>query len=474
MTCSLLMGILDKRAERLLRRNINAPNQVARLTDVKDFPLVFWLISVICVAYYSSIFPFIAQGDFKKTVYEGIQLDEKYSIFTEFLCKTIQLGPQDANTVNSMIYIVAAVTSPFFGIMIDKVGRNLTWVVLSILITALAHSILIFTYLNPYIGTITMGLGYSLLAGALWPLVALIVPEYQMGTAYGICQAIQNLGNAVMSILTGIVVKSGYFSLEMFFLGWLGIALIASMFVWILNTNQKRTLNMTPEERECAQELANQDQEKLLGDSEQDSSGEITPNSDFQIRNRYLSRIGAPTMQEEGLIPDVIDTAPGEVLHVTYSGGEKVHFGHELTPTQVKDPPTVQWTANQDAYYTLAMVDPDAPSRENPTFREVNHWLIGNIHGSDLESGDVITEYLGSGPPKGTGLHRYIFLVFKQSKKLQFDEPKTAKLSRAHRLNFNLRKFVKKYSLGDPIAGNFYKAQWDPYVDERVKMISNN
>lgn len=38
----------------------------------------------------------------------------------------------------------------------------------------------------------------------------------------------------------------------------------------------------------------NQDQEKLLGDSEQDSSGEITPNSDFQIRNRYLSRIGAP------------------------------------------------------------------------------------------------------------------------------------------------------------------------------------
>ncbi|KAK9695459.1 Major Facilitator Superfamily [Popillia japonica] len=253
MICSLFMGILDKRAEKLLRRNINAPHQVARLTDVKDFPLIFWLISIICVSYYSSIFPFIAQGE-------------------SFFVKRFNLDPQDANTVNSMIYIIAAVTSPFFGILIDKVGRNLTWVVLSILITALAHSILIFTYLNPYVGTITMGLGYSLLAGALWPLVALIVPEYQMGTAYGLCQAIQNLGNAVMSILTGIVVKSGYFSLEMFFLGWLGIAIIASIFVWILNTSQKRILNMTPQERERAQELENQDQEKLLGDSEQDSS----------------------------------------------------------------------------------------------------------------------------------------------------------------------------------------------------------
>lgn len=30
-----------------------------------------------------------------------------------------------------------------------------------------------------------MGLAYSLLASALWPLIALIIPENQMGTAYG-------------------------------------------------------------------------------------------------------------------------------------------------------------------------------------------------------------------------------------------------------------------------------------------------
>lgn len=30
-----------------------------------------------------------------------------------------------------------------------------------------------------------MGISYSVLASALWPLVALVIPEYQLGTAYG-------------------------------------------------------------------------------------------------------------------------------------------------------------------------------------------------------------------------------------------------------------------------------------------------
>ena len=30
-----------------------------------------------------------------------------------------------------------------------------------------------------------MGISYSIVACALWPLVALVVPEHQLGTAYG-------------------------------------------------------------------------------------------------------------------------------------------------------------------------------------------------------------------------------------------------------------------------------------------------
>lgn len=178
-------------------------------------------------------------------------------------------------------------------------------------------------------------------------------------------------------------------------------------------------------------------------------------------------------MEQSGVIPDVIDAPPATPLTVTYPGNKPVSLGNELTPTEVKDTPTVKWDAEKSAYYTLAMVDPDAPSRAEPTFREVKHWLVGNILGNDLSTGDVMAEYVGSGPPKGSGLHRYVFLLYKQNGRLEFDEPRTTSTSRAHRLSFSIRKFAEKYSLGQPIAGNFYVAQWDPYVEIRNKNITN-
>jgi len=59
--CALLLGWQDKRAERLLHRKVDG-NRVAKLTDVLFFPSGFWLVTMIIVCYYTSIFPFIALG----------------------------------------------------------------------------------------------------------------------------------------------------------------------------------------------------------------------------------------------------------------------------------------------------------------------------------------------------------------------------------------------------------------------------
>lgn len=72
-----------------------------------------------------------------------------------------------------------------------------------------------------------------------------------------------------------------------------------------------------------------------------------------------------------------------------------------------------------NAYFT----DPDAPNGKDGKF-EVKHWLVGNIPGNDIKKGEVFAEYRGSGAPKGTGLHRYIFLVFKQNGKISYEEKK--------------------------------------------------
>lgn len=58
---------MDKRAERILQRNTNPSGEIAKLSDVTTFKVSFWMVSIICVAYYVAIFPFIALGKWVAT-----------------------------------------------------------------------------------------------------------------------------------------------------------------------------------------------------------------------------------------------------------------------------------------------------------------------------------------------------------------------------------------------------------------------
>lgn len=173
-------------------------------------------------------------------------------------------------------------------------------------------------------------------------------------------------------------------------------------------------------------------------------------------------------LEKNGIVPDVIDEAPKEKLTVIYDN-KNLELGEELTPTEVKNQPKVSWVADPNKFYFLSMVDPDAPSRKQPEFAQVNHWAVGNIKGNDLNTGKIIAEYRGSGPPKGSGLHRYVFLVFEQNGKLVFNEKLISAKEVYGRVKFSLRKFAEKYNLGKPLFVNYFEAQWDEYVDKRQK-----
>lgn len=109
-------------------------------------------------------------------------------------------------------------------------------------------------------------------------------------------------------------------------------------------------------------------------------------------------------MEAHQVVPDVLDVAPKSVATVNYPSGVSMNLGNELTPTQVKDVPTVTWSdVDPTALYTILFTDPDAPSRENPALKEVLHWLHVNCHGQSVSSGTTIMEYVGSGPPDATG-----------------------------------------------------------------------
>ncbi|XP_074598184.1 protein D3-like [Brevipalpus obovatus] len=190
------------------------------------------------------------------------------------------------------------------------------------------------------------------------------------------------------------------------------------------------------------------------------------------------STLSTSTMEKDGVVPDVIDVVPQNVVEVKFANGAEVKMGNELTPTLVKDPPTnVSWPTTPGSLYTLCMTDPDAPSRQNPKYREWHHWLVVNIPAGSppaINMGRVLSEYVGSGPPKGTGNHRYVYLVYQQPGPIEPDEKLKTKTSGEGRENFKIRDFAKKYNLGQPIAGNFYVAQWDDYVPILYQQLSGD
>lgn len=189
----------------------------------------------------------------------------------------------------------------------------------------------------------------------------------------------------------------------------------------------------------------------------------------------------AEAFKKHGIVPDIIAQPPASVLQVQYDDSNvNVNLGAELTPTQVKNQPKITLPKYNDdeTLYTLLMLDPDAPSRINPANGEIRHWLVGNIPAyGQVADGDTIAEYVGSGPPQGSGLHRYIFLLFKQSngQKIDFkaqNETFSTKTSREGRVKTNTKNLIEKYGLElPPVAGNFYQAQYDDYVPQLHKQM---
>lgn len=68
---------------------------------------------------------------------------------------------------------------------------------------------------------------------------------------------------------------------------------------------------------------------------------------------------------------------------------------------------------------SLLFTDPDAPNAKEPIRRSWLHWAVVDIPGRDVNKGTTFAEYVGSGPPQGSGLHRYVFLVYKQKSKFE-------------------------------------------------------
>lgn len=136
----------------------------------------------------------------------------------------------------------------------------------------------------------------------------------------------------------------------------------------------------------------------------------------------------------------------------------------EKISTVWKAPDIYFSAAYKSKLYALVMVDPDAPSRANPTKANWRHWLLVDIQGTSLKKGQIkgttLTEYHPPTPPRNSGFHRYQFMLFEQPLNAQVT---LTELEKANRGNWDLEAFIKRTGLGAPVATVQYLTQ--NYID---------
>ena len=157
---------------------------------------VFWIVALLCVLYYSAIFPFQRYGA------------------NMLQCNLDGISPEDAANIFRWFPIGAAAITPFLGHFLDHKGKGATMLIGGALILICCH--LIFAFVLPvtksafiaYSTIVLLGISFALVPAALWPSVPKIIDEKVLGSAYCLIFWVQNIGLCFVPKLIGNLLAS--------------------------------------------------------------------------------------------------------------------------------------------------------------------------------------------------------------------------------------------------------------------------
>ena len=219
----------------------------------------FWLVALLCVLYYSAIFPFqkyavnmlecnlsftsVPEGSFwnsgaSVTIGYVIMLIVAATAFSSNFCKKkvkisllvtsviflviycfMSYKRQSAGAIFSVFPLLAVGITPILGNYIDRKGKAATMLMLGSVLLIICH--LTFAFILPQFkgmeiggviiafGTIlVLGASFSLVPASLWPSVPKLVDQKVIGSAYALIFWIQNIGLWLFPLLIGKILTS--------------------------------------------------------------------------------------------------------------------------------------------------------------------------------------------------------------------------------------------------------------------------
>ncbi|KAL3624475.1 hypothetical protein CASFOL_031143 [Castilleja foliolosa] len=165
------------------------------------------------------------------------------------------------------------------------------------------------------------------------------------------------------------------------------------------------------------------------------------------------------------VIGDVVDLFVPTAAMSVYYASKHVNNGCDIKHSMAATQPRVTITGHPNDFYTLVMTDPDAPSPSEPSLREWVHWIVTDIPGcTNVTRGKEVVEYVG--PRPAVGIHRYIIVLFRQTKGVGVIglEEADVPTSRSH---FNTRAFAQHFDLGLPVATVYFIAHKEPLSNRK-------
>ena len=192
----LVYGVMDKKLDASVAAAETATEEEGfHFSDLKVIftNTGFWLIAILCVLFYSGVFPFLKFAT-KLMIY-------KYGV-----------EPELAGLIPAMLPFGTILLTPIFGSLYDRLGKGATLMIIGSAMLTLVHVLFALPILNVWwfaiLVMIVLGIAFSLVPSAMWPSVPKIIPMKQLGSAYAIIFYIQNIGLSMVPVMIGKVIQN--------------------------------------------------------------------------------------------------------------------------------------------------------------------------------------------------------------------------------------------------------------------------
>lgn len=193
----IVYAFMDRTLEKEMGTNGEVKDDPFKVSDLKFIfsSKVFWLVALLCVLYYSAIFPF-----------------QKYA--NNMLQCNLGISAEAAGRVFFVFPLGAAVITPILGNFLDRKGKGATMLIWGAILMIICH--LTFAFVLPatqsalvaYSAIVLLGISFSLVPASLWPSVPKLVDNRLLGSAYAVIFWIQNIGLYAFPMIIGAVLEA--------------------------------------------------------------------------------------------------------------------------------------------------------------------------------------------------------------------------------------------------------------------------